>query len=297
MKLYFLGLFIILSSFLLGQNYLPYYQLCNEGDQQAYLKNYQRALTKYQEAFELVDYVHAYKLEQAAAVAAKVKNFKLTAHFARQALKNGLPERFLNRKIFKKFRQSKEYQSLEKQIPKLKKEHLSSINLSYQQAVDSLHFVDQRIVRKNLAIKGNYQIDESTLPQNRYDLDDSIFQHLLDLIDEYGFPSEKNIGFEGYQNSWVILHHNVRLEKNAAYLSILKEAVFSGAYMPREYALMYDQSLILKEEKPFFVPTHKDLSKEEIAFFDKRRTKHGLKPLESLEINSNGNVARIKKKW
>lgn len=297
MKSYLLFLFTVLINPCFSQNYLTYYQQCNEGDKQAYLKNYDAALKHYEAAFATVNYVHAYQLEQAAVVSTQVKNFNKTTEFTKKALQNGLPERFLQRNVFKKFRKTDQYALLKDSVAIFKKQHLASINLVYKAAIDSLHFIDQRIIRNNLNVRGNYQIDKTILPANKYDLDDDIFKYILELIEEFGFPSEKNIGFAGYQKSWVLLHHNGRLAKNAASMPMLKAAVLTGDYLPNDYAEMYRQSLEEKGETPIFLPSKTDLTQKEINDFNKIRANYGLKPLDSMQIKFVNNAIRIKRIW
>lgn len=50
--------FFFSISLLQGQNdYISFYNYCNEGDEQAYFKNYPLAIAKYDTAFSKVDFV------------------------------------------------------------------------------------------------------------------------------------------------------------------------------------------------------------------------------------------------
>lgn len=49
-------LFLAQSPIYSQNNYIAYYNLCNEGDEQAYLKNYPLAIAKYDTAFGKVDF-------------------------------------------------------------------------------------------------------------------------------------------------------------------------------------------------------------------------------------------------
>lgn len=283
-----------------AEDYISYYNYCNEGDRYVYLKEYELALEQYELGLAAVKYVHVHQLEKASMCAAKVGEFESCAFYAKEAILNGSTANFLNRKAFKNFRRTPQYSSLEASIDQLKTQHLSSINLTYKQLIDSLHYVDQRIIRGNSSVKGNYAIVKDSLPEDRYKLDARNFAVLLELIDLYGFPSEKNIGPAGYANVWALLHHNLRLPENSAYLPMAKSAVENGEYLPRDYAWMYDQSRGYTLQKPLFyygVSLVKHLSEEEIAQADEERRKLGIKPLAATEIKKRGRGIRQKQLW
>lgn len=287
MKIIITSILTFSFSVLYGQNYIGYYNLCNEGDKQIYYKNDSSALENFKKAFLLVDYVHAIQYKKASMCAARIQDYETTYLFAKNAILNGTSSKFLKQKDFKGFRKTEKFKILKDSISIFSNQHKQSINLVYKREIDSLHYVDQRIVRKNKSIRGKYKINKSNLPKNLYDLDSLIFNHLLSLINRYGFPSEKNIGPDGYDNVWVLFHHNVRLPKNSKYLPLTKEALMKGEYLPLNYAWMYDQSLIFKKEKPLFyygVAFTGDLSDSEKKKIDEERKKYGIKPLESTEI-------------
>ncbi|MGB0423598.1 MAG: hypothetical protein ACPGED_04725, partial [Flavobacteriales bacterium] len=215
-----------------AEDYISYYNYCNEGDRYVYMKEYELALEQYELGLAAVKYVHVHQLEKASFCAAKVGEFESCAFYAKEAILNGSTAYFLKRKAFRNFRRTPHYSSLEASFDQLKSQHLSSINLIYKQLIDSLHYIDQRVIRGNSSVKGKYAIDKDSLPEDRYELDARNFALLLELIDLYGFPSEKNIGPEGYANAWALLHHNLRLPENSAYLPMAKLAVENGEYLP-----------------------------------------------------------------
>ncbi len=268
-------LFVGLNGF--GQDYIDYYNYCNEGDKQIYLKNDKTALENFEKAFSLVKYVHAKQYEKASMCAARIQGYEKTYLFAKNAILNGSSSKFLNQKDFKGFRKTEKHKSLKDSITIFSNYHIQSINLAYKREIDSLQYIDQRIIRKNRSVKGNYNIDKSAFPKNLYGLDSLLFNRLIELINEYGFPSEKIIGPDGYSNVWVLLHLNIRLEKNSEYLTMAKEALKKGEYLPKNYAWMYDQSLMFKKEKPLFyfgVAFTDDLSDMEKKKIDNVRKKY-----------------------
>jgi len=299
-RLFFLFLFQGIISSSVGQNYIEYYNLCNLADKDIYQDNYVKALEKFEQAFKLVDYIHAKQLEKASQCAIKNNEYAKATVFIKKAILNGSIKQFWNKRKFRDYYQSNEFQMIKDSISYFEKKHLQSVNLDYKKQIDSLHYIDQKVVRKAKFVKGNYNIDKSKLPKNRYDLDQPIFQELLRLIEKNGFPSEKNIGPQGYDNVWVIFHHNVRLPQNDQYISMVKQAVLNGEYLPHDFAWMYDQGRLNKAEAPLFyygVPLPKELSGEQIKKIDEARAAYGLKPFESVKVKTKGNRTVTKMLW
>ncbi|MEL6675852.1 MAG: hypothetical protein AAFR61_26835 [Bacteroidota bacterium] len=288
-------------SWTLGQDYIPYYTHCNEGDKQIYLENYEAALKEFEQAFALVDYVHARSYKQASTAAAFLGQAEKAYAYARLALLHGEDARFLDGKQYQGFRKKMPFSGLKDSLDTFRQLHEQSIDLTYQRICDSLYYVDQRIIRKNMGVSGDYKIDKSSLPEDLYDLDEEIFAYLLELIAVRGFPSEKNIGPEGYSKVWVLFHHNLRLPENAAHLPMAKEALIRGEYRPADYAWMYDQSRsIFKKEQPLFyygVADISELTESEKAAIDAVRKEYGIKPLASTEIKRTGKSIRQRRLW
>ncbi|NQX98399.1 MAG: hypothetical protein HRT73_11055 [Flavobacteriales bacterium] len=300
MKIIITSILTFSLSILYGQNYIDYYDYCNEGDKQIYLKNDSSALENFKKAFLLVDYVHAIQYKKASICAAHIRDYEKTYLFAKNAILNGNSPKFLKHRDFKAFRKTEKYKSLKDSIVIFSNFHIQSINLAYKREVDSLQYIDQRIIRKNKSFKGNYNIDKSDFPENLFGLDSLLFNRLFELINQYGFPSEKAIGPDGYSSVWVLLHHNIRLEKNSEYLPMAKEALMKGQYLPKDYAWMYDQSLMFKKEKPLFyfgVAFTGNLSDAEKKKIDENRKQFGIKPLESMVVRKTGNAIIQKRLW
>jgi len=297
-------LLLIIWNFLLssaiGQNYLDYYTLSNEADKEAYFGNNKLALNKLEQAFETVEYVHVEKLEKASKLAIKNKDFKKAYLYAKRAVINGSTSHFWKSRKLKKIRKTEYYRILNDSVQIWEQKHLKSINLPYKKIIDSLHYVDQKIIRKNLTVKGNYQINNKELPENLFDLDSSIFQTLLRAIEKYGFPSESNIGEEGYENVYIIFHHNVRLPENKSYVQMLEEALIKGKYRPQDFAFMHDQSRMNLGEFPIFyygLPIPDTYTEEMKIEIDKSRKSFGIKPLSSTKIKRRGRNVIMKPLW
>lgn len=287
------------SNFLKGQNYIDYYNLCNEGNRQMYLKQYRKALQSFESGFAKVDYIHAIQYEKASQCAIQLNQYEKANQYAHKAYLQGSDSKFLKKKISKNFRKTKEYKVLIKNIEKFEQLHLLSINLHYKEIIDSLYYLDQRVIRKNKRIKGNYKIDKSTLPENLFHLDTLIFNHLLNKIDVHGFPSEERVGKKSYEKVYIILHHNGRLAQNKKHLPMMKEALLKGEYLPNHYAWMYDQSRLFDGEKPLFyygVPSN-GIDAQEKKKIDEIRTEYGVKRFSAFQIKHRGRTTIMKPLW
>jgi len=274
---------------------MDYYHLCNEADRDIYHKDYEAALDKFEKAFELVDYVHAENYEKAGAYALQVKDYEKGYLYAKGAILNGSSSEFWERREFKLFRKTQYYNNLIDSSNVWKEQHLASLNMEYNMLIDSLYYIDQRIIRKTRHVKGNYKIDKKKLPSDLYELDASNFQTLLAAIEKYGFPSEKIIGFEGYQKALIIVHHNFRLKENEVYHPIVIEALRNGEYMPIDFAHMYEQYNRWSKDQTFFTVFDRNLSEENLKKINANRLKYGLKDLSAYKLKRNG--LSMKKIW
>ena len=293
----------IISIQLFGQinNYIEYYNLTNEGDRQEYLKNDSLAYMLYLEAFKKVDYIHSDKLIKAAELATKQGDYKNAYNFSKQAIILGTTSEFYKQKDFKKFRKTDLYKTFRDSLMFFQMEYRKNLNTDYKKQLDSLYYVDQRIIRGNRYEKGKYNIDKSKLPKNLFDLDSLIFKDFLALIEKYGFPTEKNVGIKTFSNVFVIYHHNFRLPQNKKYMYIAQKAVKEGAFLPRNYAWMYDQSLTWfeKGEPYFYYGVYFDVKKlnEKKDLINKRRKEWGIKPLESQKTIIRKKMTKTKQLW
>ena len=274
-------------------NYIEYYNLINEGNKAYFEKNYKKSLANYQEGFEKVEYVHSINYAKAARSANKTKNYKLTSNYLYEAIKRGYPSKIIERKEFKTFRKKNEYKTLKFL---LKEKDSNQIKEQYKRKIDSLHFIDQNILRGNKTVKG------FELNLNLKYSDSLNFKCLLNLIEKNNFPSEKNLGFDGYRKSKVIIHHNARLIKNAYYHQILREYVYSGEFIPEHYCWIIDQYQELKKEPLIYyhwdvAKNIKDLSENDKKRIDKRRNEIGMPSINRIEISTRKGKQNVKLKW
>lgn len=276
-------------------DYITYHNLVNQANRNWYEKDYRKSLAQYQEAFSLVGYVHSINYAKAARVAAKLEVYELTSSYFREALKRGYPSGYLEGKVFKKFRKTAEYRALISATKSIDGQLRGTFNEAYQRQIDSLHFIDQRIIRGNEAVTG-FDLDQGLV------YNDSLnFACLLRLIDTYGFPSEQNVGFMGYRKSWVLIHHSARLPQNHYYHPTLLAYVKSGAYMPENYCWVIDQGREVLDEGLIYYhwDVAKDvdkLSEQEKATINQNRKSVGMPEIDRIEVvkKPDGKVNKVK---
>lgn len=267
-------LFIIISQFSYSQNYIQYYNLSNQADSLKYYKKYEEASKKYEEAFSKVNFVHSDRYVKAGITAINLKNFVLANKYFEIALTQSGNKSFYKMSEFKK--NKKEFQNLIKNHQTLENKFLENGNKLYRRKIDSLYFIDQNS-RNN-----------KTATQEK---DHSLFNNLVQLIATNGFPSEELVGIETYNKAKIILHHNLRLDKNQ---NLLKEYftkyVETGNYRPEDYAWVVEQNRIwFNNQKPlyYYVSSTKVLSDLEKLEINRKRKKIGLKPIEAYKETKN----------
>jgi len=294
-KVKLLIVFNLILCSLFGQSYISYYTLCNKADKQIYLEENKLALNILEEAFSKVKYVHALQYEKASKCAMKIKDFQKGYFYAKKSILNGNTRKFWNNKKMKGFKESEYYQLLKDSMPYFKEIHLNSINKGYKQIIDSLYFIDQNVIRNVKHVKGDYNLEHLKIPKNKYDLDTLVFQELLVSIEKYGFPSEENIGLEGYEKALIIVHHNFRKKTSEPYHSIVINAVFNGGYLPADFEGMYEQYNMWHKNKTFFSTFDKDLSASNLQRINANRLKYGLKDLSAFKLKRKG--LNMKNRW
>jgi hypothetical protein len=282
-------LFLAQSPIYSQNDYIAYYNLCNEGDEQAYLKNYPLAIAKYDSAFGKVDFIGVNYLINYARILSNVDK-KKSMEALRLALMKGMhtnnlkqwDEIFINESRFKEIRDS---------VYDYNKIYLASINSEYARAIDSLEYVYRCIVMKSCI---GFEKDEFkvSVPDSRLFLKASIFDCLMKLIGKYGFPSEKRIGVSAHKVHF-IFHLNMLESSMEKYLSLLESAVKKGEYEPDSYAYIHDVIRMNKKDSLLFYQGSDNimnLSDEEKLLIDLRRSSIGLKPLRSFNITQDNRI-------
>jgi len=241
-----------------------------------------------------VDYVHSNKYYDAYHLAIKIGAFQDAFWFGKMIIINS-GNKNLARTKSTSFKHSKYFKWLKDSADFYFKKYNSRVNHDYIKVIDSLHYIDQNIIRKNRSVKGKYKIEKNSLPENLFELDKVNWQHLHRLIDSLGFPSEKNVGLDAYNNAWIIIHHNLRLKENEVYHKEIFQSIKDGEYLPEHFCFWYEQFQTWTNGRGFFFTWNGDTSKENLKIINLNRRLFYLKSSDSFELKNNGR--KWQSKW
>lgn len=296
MKIFSIVLFTFLSNYTFCQDYSDYYTSCNLSDSLVYVNQKEEALVELKRAFETVDFVHTNKCSNAYRLAIELHKYDEAFLFGKMMIiHSGEKDRIKTKS--KEFKKSKYYRQLADSLDHYLELFNQRVNHSYIRAIDSLHYIDQRIIRGNREGPNTYKLKKRDLRLISPDLDASNWHKLEQLIDQYGFPSEKNVGAKAYQQAAIILHHNLRLKENEYYHKHLYALIRSGQYTPDQFHFWYEQYYNQYFQKPYFYVWISDLSEQELAEINANRKRYFLKSLNAFEIKNIGIINRMIPVW
>lgn len=284
-KRFYIVVLIVLfgSCHVFAQEYIEYYKIVNLAKEYKMNGQNQQALLYYNQAFSKVSEAFADDYADAAESALK-ENENIAFEFLQKAIAGGA-----NLKI-KKYRKYSFYEKLKEKATELKEFYEKNLNHDFIEIIDSLYYIDQRIIRGNKRVKGSYEIPGEVLNiEDKYDLDKDVFETLYFYSKQYGFPSERLVGKNSYQKAVIILLHNLRLSENEEYLNWAKNEVYYGNYSPFDYSFMIDEGLFFREKNPYYYTMSIGvnlLEPDEIVEINERREAIGLPKLGKLKSNS-----------
>ena len=263
-------------NFVNSQNYLRYYQYFIDGDRAFYKKRYEEAFYFYEKAISTVPYIHLDRLKKIITCASKLNKTEKVLHYTKQYyLVSADSAIFQNKLIKKRMRLA----SFSNTIDSLLKAPINyPYNRRYQEAIDSMSFVDQVVLRSNYQDTTKYNL------KDREKLEMDNFNLLLSYINKYGYPSEKTIGKERYLLAYAILLHNIRLPKNQGYLPIVEKALYDGDCQPEDYGWLIDQITASNSQNCqfcIFESNKTKFSKDEKLRINQIRYNYGMKPIEA----------------
>lgn len=299
--LFLWGLLFVSRASVFSQPYPHYYSVIHTALEAQYEGKHAFAITHFDSAFSLVPYVHIQTYEKAALSALAVKDHPKAYEWIKKAISQGANPQFWKTDVSREFKKTAYSEFIQDSSRIWEEAAQRQINQPYLALIDSLYYLDQRIIRNNRRVKGDYEIDRTTLPENLFELDEAIWDTLLAAIDRWRFPSEQVLGSEGQKKVDIILLHNGRLEENTDDLPMLRAAVLAGHYPPDDFAGMYDQRLMFMGKEPFFYvlgkvdpKTLSDSEKEEV---DKRRAELGVKPRSAYKVTIRKRSATFRRLW
>lgn len=273
-------------------DYIRYYNLCNEARHQLYLKHQAMALQYFDTALHAVDNPQLQPILNALFTAAALGLKEKTAYYLRMAVTHGRHPDVIKLKQFRFLVSEAGYKPLADSLPIYAQQYKRRLNAVYSRSIDSLYYIDQ-LLRNTKVLPSIAGITMATIKAASSDPDQALFLCLQQWIRLYGFPSERKISEEGQTRAALILHHNVRLPKNEAYLKTLYTALLQGEYNPEDYAWVYDQNRIMHNQLPWFyygVADIAGLTAQQKQEINNRRRMHGIKPLEAFKVIRKGDA-------
>jgi len=146
----------------------------------------------------------------------KNNNLEETYQSILKGIEKGITMKDLNKEYFLKVKERLGNIYWEKIMKKYEKHHLiylSSLNLEYRLAIEWLKGSDQRI-----------RANEKTMESLEF-VDSMNFSELVELIDEYGFPTTSEHGFDWQKIDAFMLHYSLKSSLTLSeVLKILEEA-------------------------------------------------------------------------
>ncbi len=198
-------------------------------------KKYEDALSLYQKAFRFNQYYNVWDVVDYAKASYKAGSLDLTLELVKKAINNGCPLKYIKPKL-RGFFWTSVYRKNKTSLKRLEISFNKALNKGYIYSLDSLFRIDQFVRGVKL---GRFKLPKHTIDSIKsmepYKVDESNFQCLLKLIEQYGFPSFKNVGVDIHNAVHTIILHNARLSKNSHFLPYLKERVMLGEYLEYNY--------------------------------------------------------------
>lgn len=235
-------LFIIPSTF--SQAYISYHRLIVQAEEYIVEEDYHNALNCYLCAISSVEYAFTKDVYNAAICAAIEDDTTIMFALMEKCLKQGVDFSMfeINRTVFSRFYLTQQWNALKNERENYKKVYQNHVVLPYKKTLDSLDILDQKARSRNM-----YWLlhkPHSRKAQRQRELinntDSLIYETIKRLINQYGYPSEKNIGigkslcYYGHTCIWHIT--------DSAFLEIQKEAFLNGEISVERYVAKMEYS-------------------------------------------------------
>ncbi len=175
------------------------------------------------------------------------------------------------------------------------------INSYYSAQIDSLAIVDQeirsdkysRLFKEYFKYKNDSTLNKEDLIYKKSKIfmdrwtavDSSNIYYLLNLIKNFGFPSESKVGFESHDNACVLFLHFDSDTLNKTLQPILDSALKQKEISPGFYSWIIDRHRTNFGAKPIYYENfngcenYKSLAEEKKRTVSENRKKIGLKPI------------------
>jgi hypothetical protein len=263
MKKYYLStLLAVLCSLQLiyGQSLPSYFDLVNKGDTSYQLKDYATAGAYYSRAADIKgykddgsnDFITAYNGACSWALAAQPgRAFDLLDKVSKKIYFIHFYEQMQKDEDFNSLKTNNRWQKICNTVKDTKDHFEAGLDKKLVDELDTIYIADQADRLKALDYEKKYggQSAEAKAQWKIVDENDQRNQKKVTaIIDKYGWPGIKRIGFRGNQTVFLVIQH-ADLATQEKYLPILSNAVKTGNALAKDYAYMVDRVALRQGKK------------------------------------------------
>lgn len=250
--------------------------------------NYTESIKAYNQAFSIEPNARPYDFLSSAKASAMLRDTSTSIFYLEQAIKKGISWEKINQqtKYFEELAKTEAWKLLEKNYPTFRATYMLHFDMELRIELAEMQAVDQ-YVRRYIC---DYSKEQVCLEE--YYVDSLNLIRMLKIIEEKGFPTFKNVGFEGVWNANTVLGHAAFRNDSiqVVYLNILKSRIEKGNTHPSEYTEKIDRYRVINDKPQLYGEVNKFYYNnrvkstfnpiEDIANVDKRRADLGLLPLK-----------------
>jgi hypothetical protein len=154
----------------------------------------------------------------------------------------------------------------------------------------TMYVVDQYVRGNHMThMINSYNLDSLNINRAIYEDSDQVnIEKLIQIIENYGFPTLEMVGFDAMNGLFYIIQHSQDLSFQEQMLPNIKLATENKSLSPDAFAYLYDRLQIRKDKKQLYGTQVKslDMDNNEVIFFpiedslniDQRRLKFGMEP-------------------
>ena len=278
--------FLLVFTFAQQNNYINYFQLCNEAEVSICKEDIETAVRCYQDAFQTVNYPLVKDLYNATICTAISKQDSLMFVCLELCLKRGVllsvfEDNFL---AFGVFLEDVRWHNLKSKQKIFQEEYKTSINLACKNTLQKMDELDQQ-ARNSLKGYAFFSKKKKVKVIENIQKTDSLISLQIDsLILLYGYPSEKQLGIGkglGKRNPIVFFHRTDSLFVYHTEYTALQH----GCITPFYYSAKVDYART-KEQSPYYWNMYymTDLPSEKIDEVDNRRRAIGMPTIKEEEV-------------
>ena len=268
-------------------NYLNYHEQVIEAERLISEGKFSDALIRYEEVFELYDFVFIRDYKVAAQLAFYLDEKNKGFDLLRKGIGSGWILKDIKKNdVLKPFLEDPEWNALERSYSDLQSRYETKIDSDLKEKVHQMYKKDQKKAMGALFRIGNKAQEKYGSRKFAPHSEDQMFE-LINILNNHGYPGEKIIG-NNFWMSTIISHHNSisgeYARKDTLY-SFIKPELFSaienGEMSPYEYALVDDWQKAVVSERT--VPGYGFLispKKSTLTKTDQLRKTIGLRSIE-----------------